>query len=330
MATSSLELLARSWRPLHRSFSVLHAKSLTGRCTSHSRPGISSSCKKALCMPLRTVTAASVVAVETPSASSLPAESATTWRASLDFKWIRENRDAVALNIQNRNTIADVDLVVQLYDKSMALTLEVEKLRTDRNRVANAMKGKLEPEKRRELIDEGKRLKEVLAGLEAELTVLSEQLQREGQKIPNVTHPSVAVGSEDAATIRKVVGSKRVFEFQPKNHVELGESLDLLDFEAAAEFLLRFLQLRLFGSMAASAPVLDTTQDAPIPVSWTYELTEEDEAEMQTVIEHFSGRTLVGRLVGTTPSRPAVRAWIESALGGSIVRILELSMMGSG
>ncbi|MCO5608150.1 hypothetical protein L7F22_062356 [Adiantum nelumboides] len=82
--------------------------------------------------------------------------------------------------------------------------------------------------------------------------------------------------------------------------------------------------------MAASAPVLGTTEDAPRPVTWRYELTEEDEAEMQTAIKHFSGRTLVGCLVGTTPSRPTVRERIESALGGSIGCILELTMMGSG
>ncbi|MCO5562154.1 hypothetical protein L7F22_015780 [Adiantum nelumboides] len=81
--------------------------------------------------------------------------------------------------------------------------------------------------------------------------------------------------------------------------------------------------------MAASAPVLGTTQDAPRPITWTYELTPEDEAEIQTAIELFSGRTLVGRLVGTTP-RPTVREWIESALGGSPARILELSMMTAG
>ncbi|MCO5607556.1 hypothetical protein L7F22_061753 [Adiantum nelumboides] len=82
--------------------------------------------------------------------------------------------------------------------------------------------------------------------------------------------------------------------------------------------------------MAASAPVLGTTQDAPRPITWTYELTPEDETEMQTAIQHFSGCTLVGRLVGTTPSRPTVREWIESALGGSPARILELSMMTAG
>ncbi|MCO5579749.1 hypothetical protein L7F22_033609 [Adiantum nelumboides] len=80
----------------------------------------------------------------------------------------------------------------------------------------------------------------------------------------------------------------------------------------------------------ASAPVLGTTQDAPRPITWTYELTPEDETEMQTAIEHFSGRTLVGRLMGTTPSRPTVREWIESALGGSPARILELSMITTG
>ncbi|MCO5552711.1 hypothetical protein L7F22_006228 [Adiantum nelumboides] len=82
--------------------------------------------------------------------------------------------------------------------------------------------------------------------------------------------------------------------------------------------------------MAASAPVLGTAQDAPRPIPSTYELTPEDEMEMQTAIEHFSGRTLVGRLVGTTPSRPTVREWIELALGGSTARILELSMMTAG
>ncbi|MCO5569110.1 hypothetical protein L7F22_022817 [Adiantum nelumboides] len=82
--------------------------------------------------------------------------------------------------------------------------------------------------------------------------------------------------------------------------------------------------------MAASAPVLGTAQDTPRPIPWTYKLTPEDEMEIQTAIEHFSGRTLVGRLVGSTPSRPTVREWIESALGGSTARILELSMMTAG
>lgn len=56
--------------------------------------------------------------VSHPGATEQPGQ---TWKASLDFKWIRDNRDAVAQNIQNRNAYANVDLVVQLYDKSLAL-----------------------------------------------------------------------------------------------------------------------------------------------------------------------------------------------------------------
>ncbi|MCO5584588.1 hypothetical protein L7F22_038519 [Adiantum nelumboides] len=82
--------------------------------------------------------------------------------------------------------------------------------------------------------------------------------------------------------------------------------------------------------MATKAPVLGTTEDAPQSITWTYDLMEEDEAEIQTAIQHFSGRTLVGRLVETSPSRPTVREWIQSALGGSNGRILELTMMGRG
>ncbi|MCO5608426.1 hypothetical protein L7F22_062636 [Adiantum nelumboides] len=80
--------------------------------------------------------------------------------------------------------------------------------------------------------------------------------------------------------------------------------------------------------MAVSAPVLGTTQDAPRPITWTYDLIKEDEVKMQTAIQHFSDRTLVGRLVGTTPSHPTVREWMQSAQGSSTGRILELTMMG--
>lgn len=47
------------------------------------------------------------------------------WKASIDFKWIRDNKEAVALNIQNRNSNANLDLVIELYEK----LLNVQKVR---------------------------------------------------------------------------------------------------------------------------------------------------------------------------------------------------------
>ncbi|KAJ7520225.1 hypothetical protein O6H91_20G073000 [Diphasiastrum complanatum] len=127
----------------------------------------------------------------------------TSWRPSIDFKWIRDNKDAMAANVINRKTAADVEKVVQLYEQSCHLRGEVDKLRAERNAVANAMKGKVEASKREELIEQGKQLKERLAGLEEQLTKISELLYFEGQRIPNTTHPSVPIGPEENAVVRK-------------------------------------------------------------------------------------------------------------------------------
>lgn len=39
------------------------------------------------------------------------------WKAAIDFKWIRDNKESVAVNIKNRNSNANVEIVLQLYDK---------------------------------------------------------------------------------------------------------------------------------------------------------------------------------------------------------------------
>ncbi|KAI4337669.1 hypothetical protein L6164_016054 [Bauhinia variegata] len=157
------------------------------------------------------------------------------WKAAIDFKWIRDNEEAVAANIKNRNSNANLELVLELYEKLLNLQKEVERIRAERNTVANKMKGKMEPSERQRLIEEGKSLKEGLAALEENLVKLTDELQREAQRIPNMTHPDVPIGGEDSSTIRKMVGSPRKFSFPVKDHVQLGKELDLFDFDAAAE-----------------------------------------------------------------------------------------------
>ncbi|KAF4357530.1 hypothetical protein G4B88_026909 [Cannabis sativa] len=156
------------------------------------------------------------------------------WKAAIDFKWIRDNKDVVAVNIRNRNSNANLELVLHLYDKMLTLQKEVERLRGERNVVANKMKGKLEPSERQKLIEQGKNLKEELLSLEEDLLKLTDDLQQEAQCIPNLTHPDVPIGGEDCATIRKMVGSPREFSFPVKDHQQLGKDLDLLDFDAAS------------------------------------------------------------------------------------------------
>ncbi|BAT78499.1 hypothetical protein LR48_Vigan04g193100 [Vigna angularis] len=157
------------------------------------------------------------------------------WKATVDFKWIKDNKEAVAANLRNRNSDADLDLVLHLYDEMLTLQKEVERVRGERNAVANKMKGKLDPSERQRLIEEGKTLKEGLAAFEDDLVELNNRLQLEAQCIPNMTHPDVPIGGEDCSTIRKMVGSSPNFSFPVKDHLQLGKELDLFDFDSAAE-----------------------------------------------------------------------------------------------
>ncbi|XP_019098950.1 PREDICTED: serine--tRNA ligase, chloroplastic/mitochondrial isoform X4 [Camelina sativa] len=157
------------------------------------------------------------------------------WKASIDFKWIRDNKEAVEINIKNRNSNANLDAVLELYENMLNLQKEVERLREERNNVAKKMKGKLESSERERLVEEGKNLKESLVTLEEDLVKLKDELQHVAQSIPNMTHPDVPVGGEDSSAIRKEVGCPREFNFPIKDHLQLGKDLDLIDFDSAAE-----------------------------------------------------------------------------------------------
>ncbi|KAL8133692.1 hypothetical protein AgCh_008942 [Apium graveolens] len=158
------------------------------------------------------------------------------WKAAIDLKWIRDNKADVAQNIRHRNSVANLDLVLELYERMLNLQKqEVERLRAERNAVANKMKGKLEISERQKLIEEGKIIKEGLITMDEDLLKLTDELQLAAQCIPNLTHPDVPIGGEDCSTLRKMVGNVREFSFPIKDHVQLGKDLDLFDFDSAAE-----------------------------------------------------------------------------------------------
>lgn len=153
----------------------------------------------------------------------------------IDLKELKTRRDEIALNIQNRNMKVDIDAIIALQEARSALLQEVENLRAKRNENAQRMKGKLDPETRNALIAEGKNLKESLAQLEEKLQVVENDYQAQARTIPNYAHPKAPVGKEDKDnTAIKFVGQIPRFSFKPKDHVQLGEALDLIDFDTAA------------------------------------------------------------------------------------------------
>src|SRR5574344_1093520 len=88
----------------------------------------------------------------------------------LDYKFIKDNLEAVKQNIINRNMVADADLVVRLYDERTSLTTKLQQLQQKRNENAAAMKGKMDDAKRKELVAAGKQLKDDIAATEKALT----------------------------------------------------------------------------------------------------------------------------------------------------------------
>ena len=150
----------------------------------------------------------------------------------LDYKFIKDNLEAVKENIKNRNMTADPDLVVTLFDKRTALVTEKQNLQQKRNENAAAMKGKLDAETRTKLIAEGKAIKEEISKVDSELEEYEKQLDEAARKIPNMCHPQVPIGKLDTENLEvKKVGTPRKFNFPPKDHVQLGEELDLIDFD---------------------------------------------------------------------------------------------------
>lgn len=152
----------------------------------------------------------------------------------LDYRFIKENLEAVKRNIADRFMNANADLAVELFDRRNEILRNLEDTRKQRNDNAASMKGKLEPERRTLLIEEGKRLRERIAVLETELESVESSLVSETSRIPNMAHPDAPRGREDKDNLEvKRAGSPTVFDFEPKDHVQLGQELDLIDFDAA-------------------------------------------------------------------------------------------------
>ena len=150
----------------------------------------------------------------------------------LDYKFIKDNLEAVKENIKNRNMTADADKVVELYDKRTALVTKQQDLQQQRNENAKSMKQKLDDEKRQELIQAGKKIKEDIAEVEKELAQVEIDLDAAARQIPNMIHPDAPIGKLDTENLEvKKVGTPRKFDFEPKDHVQLAEELDLLDFD---------------------------------------------------------------------------------------------------
>src|SRR3989344_4312263 len=144
----------------------------------------------------------------------------------LDVNYIRENIELVKKKVSLKNYDPDlVDKLLDIDEKRRTLLTEVDGLRQQRNIAA----------KDREM-KQGKEGKTTLEELEPKLKKAEEEFKYYLVQIPNLPADDVPIGKgeEDNKVLREV-GDKPDFNFTPKDHLELAEKLDIIDFEAGAE-----------------------------------------------------------------------------------------------
>ncbi|MFA6274274.1 MAG: serine--tRNA ligase [Candidatus Paceibacterota bacterium] len=154
----------------------------------------------------------------------------------LDIKFIRENKNIVQEIAKKKRVEIDIEKLIALDDQRLKELKELEDLRGEINRVSNDIGRNQDSALKIQLIEEMRVVKEDIKKKEEQFKITMEEWQKVMLEIPNVTSPDVPEGLDESGNIiLRNWGEKRVFDFIPKEHYEIGESLGILDNQTAAE-----------------------------------------------------------------------------------------------
>ncbi len=163
----------------------------------------------------------------------------------LDLRFIRENPGIVKEGLAKLNTTAPIDDILAADEERRALLAEVEALKAKRNRASKEM-GALQGQIKRASGEEKAALQATFEKKRAEMLAVGERIKqldkrvREVQarlhalllEVPNLPHESVPVGKDESENVVvRTEGQPRTFDFEPLPHWDLGETLDIIDFE---------------------------------------------------------------------------------------------------
>ena len=152
----------------------------------------------------------------------------------LDPKLLRSDLSGVAAELARRGFVLDVARVAAAEEGRKALQIEADRLRAERNSNAKAVgQAKARGEDAAHLIALGESLGAKLQEVEGKLDLIQAELTNLQLGLPNILHASVPAGLDESANVEvRRWGVPRQFEFEPKDHVAVGERIGM-DFEAA-------------------------------------------------------------------------------------------------
>jgi seryl-tRNA synthetase len=156
-----------------------------------------------------------------------------------DIKWIRDNAEAFDAGLKSRGLEALSKQLLELDDARRQHVTKLQDAQSRRNAASKEIgkaKGAKDEALAAKLMAEVADLKDVIARGEGEERRLDKELTDALAVIPNLPREDVPVGRDekDNKEVRRV-GEPRAFDFQPKQHFEIGEALGLMDFETAGK-----------------------------------------------------------------------------------------------
>jgi seryl-tRNA synthetase len=165
----------------------------------------------------------------------------------LDLKWIREAPEAFDEGLRRRGMEPQAARIIALDAERREAVTALQEMQTRRNEASKAIgEAKRKGAEAGDLIAEVAGLKDQMAATEAREKTLGAELDELLSGLPNTPGPDVPDGADESANrVERLSGEKAAFDFEARQHFELGEALGLMDFEAAAKLSgARFVVLR--------------------------------------------------------------------------------------
>ncbi|MDE0896603.1 MAG: serine--tRNA ligase [Planctomycetota bacterium] len=151
----------------------------------------------------------------------------------IDIKRIRAEPDLVKAGCAKKRIKCDIDRILELDATFLGLAPKIDELRSQQKQGSKEIP-KATPERRTEILEAQKGLKEQLRKFEAEMSACQDQLKPLLLTVPNLPAEAVPEGADDQDNVElKTWGTPRTFDFTPRDHVDIGESQGWLDAETA-------------------------------------------------------------------------------------------------
>lgn len=170
----------------------------------------------------------------------------------VDLKLLRADPERVRASLVRRGSNVDLDSLLALDERHRRLLSEVEGLRAEHNRAAKRI-AEASGSEREVAISQARELSDRLKDVEADLDRMRGELDEALARVPNLVHPEAPEGrgEKDNAVVRQV-GEIPHFGFGPRDHLDLGEALGIIDVPRAAK-----VSGSRFGFLKGSAAILE-------------------------------------------------------------------------